>query len=67
MKAPINIASLAIAPALARNRTGRSQQPDTDILSTACAVQNLWLAARAEGVGVGWVSILREADLHSNS
>ncbi|HVC99278.1 MAG TPA: nitroreductase family protein, partial [Pirellulales bacterium] len=31
---------------------------DTDLYSTCCAVQNLWLAARAEGVGVGWVSIL---------
>ena len=42
---------------------GRTQQPDTDLLSTACAVQNLWLAARIEGIGIGWVSILREADL----
>jgi len=31
---------------------------DTDIYSTCCAIQNLWLAARAEGIGVGWVSIL---------
>ncbi len=29
-----------------------------DLYSTVCAVQNLWLAARAEGIGVGWVSIL---------
>ena len=42
---------------------GRTHNPDTDLYSTACAVQNLGLAARAEGVGVGWVSILREADL----
>jgi 5,6-dimethylbenzimidazole synthase len=33
--------------------------PETDVYSTCCAVQNLWLAARAEGVGVGWVSILK--------
>ena len=32
--------------------------PETAVYSTVCAVQNLWLAARAEGVGVGWVSIL---------
>lgn len=38
---------------------GRTQQPDTDIYSTICAIQNLWLAARAEGLGLGWVSILR--------
>ena len=37
---------------------GRQTNPDTDIYSTVCAVQNLWLAARAESLGVGWVSIL---------
>ncbi len=37
---------------------GRTHQPEMDIYSTVCAVQNLWLAARAEGVGVGWVSII---------
>ena len=31
--------------------------PGTDVYSTCCAIQNLWLAARAEGLGVGWVSI----------
>ncbi len=38
-------------------------QPDMDLYSTVCAVENLWLAARAEGVGVGWVSIIDPADL----
>lgn len=37
---------------------GRWHNPDMDRFSTVCAVQNLWLAARAEGIGVGWVSIL---------
>ena len=37
---------------------GRQTNPFTDVYSTVCAVQNLWLAARAESVGVGWVSIL---------
>ena len=37
---------------------GRQTDPATDLYSTACAVQNLWLAARAESLGVGWVSIL---------
>ena len=36
-----------------------------DLYSTVCAVQNLWLAARAEGIGVGWVSILEPADLRA--
>ncbi|GAC1321718.1 MAG: hypothetical protein NVSMB25_15810 [Thermoleophilaceae bacterium] len=42
---------------------GRGTIPETDVYSTACAVQNLWLAARAEGLGVGWVSFYRPADL----
>jgi len=37
---------------------GRSGIPETGIYSVCCAVQNLWLAARSEGIGVGWVSIL---------
>lgn len=37
---------------------GRQTDHGTDLYSTVCAVQNLWLAARAEGIGVGWVSIL---------
>ena len=39
---------------------GRTHIPTMDVYSTVCAVQNLWLAARAEGLGVGWVSILDE-------
>jgi len=42
---------------------GRSQAPETDIYSTCCAIENLWLAARAEGLGVGWVSIVSGARL----
>jgi 5,6-dimethylbenzimidazole synthase len=37
---------------------GRQTDPSVDLYSTVCAVQNLWLAARAESLGVGWVSIL---------
>ncbi|TBR25684.1 MAG: 5,6-dimethylbenzimidazole synthase [Candidatus Nitrosotenuis sp.] len=37
---------------------GRSSIPETGIYSVCCAVQNLWLAARSEEIGVGWVSIL---------
>src|SRR5262249_18782774 len=44
---------------------GRTCQPDMDLYSTVCAVQNLWLAARAEGVGVGWVSIIHADELAS--
>lgn len=42
---------------------GRTHQPDMDLYSAVCAVQNLWLAARAEGIGVGWVSIIQPEDL----
>lgn len=42
---------------------GRSTVRDTDLYSTCCAIQNLWLAARVEGIGVGWVSILNHAAL----
>ncbi len=42
---------------------GRTHQPEMDLYSTVCAVQNLWLAARCEGVGVGWVSILKPGEL----
>lgn len=42
---------------------GRTHNKATDLYSTVCAVQNLWLAARAEGVGVGWVSIFRASAL----
>jgi 5,6-dimethylbenzimidazole synthase len=37
---------------------GRQTDPATVPYSTVCAIQNLWLAARAESLGVGWVSIL---------
>jgi 5,6-dimethylbenzimidazole synthase len=44
---------------------GRTHNPRMDAFSTVCAVQNLWLAARAEGVGVGWVSIFHDADIRA--
>lgn len=37
---------------------GRAPVPDTDVYSTCLAIQNMWLAACAEGIGIGWVSIL---------
>jgi 5,6-dimethylbenzimidazole synthase len=36
---------------------GRRTLPQMDLASVSCAIQNLWLAARAEGIGMGWVSI----------
>lgn len=40
-----------------RHVFGRRTLPEMDMASVACAIQNLWLAARAEGLGMGWVSI----------
>ena len=42
---------------------GRSTFPDADLWSCACAIENLWLAARAEGLGVGWVTLFEPAEL----
>jgi nicotinate-nucleotide--dimethylbenzimidazole phosphoribosyltransferase len=44
---------------------GRGTIPETDVYSTACAIQNLWLAARAEGLGVGWVSFYQPRDMRT--
>jgi 5,6-dimethylbenzimidazole synthase len=40
-----------------RHIFGRRTLPDMDLASVACAIQNLWLAAHAEGLGMGWVSL----------
>jgi 5,6-dimethylbenzimidazole synthase len=58
LEAPLNIAVTCDRRRDAPFVLGRAPMPETDILSTCLAVENLWLAARAEGIGVGWVSIL---------
>ncbi|SFL98193.1 5,6-dimethylbenzimidazole synthase [Nitrosomonas communis] len=42
---------------------GRRTLPEMDLASVACAIQNLWLAARAEGLGMGWVSLFDPVQL----
>lgn len=42
---------------------GRRTLPEMDLASVSCAIQNMWLAARAEGLGMGWVSIFDPVDL----
>ncbi|MAY43024.1 MULTISPECIES: 5,6-dimethylbenzimidazole synthase [unclassified Neptuniibacter] len=42
---------------------GKTHQAEMDLYSTVCAVQNFWLAARAENIGVGWVSIIQKEKL----
>lgn len=48
---------LAMPPGREAHVFGRRTMPEMDVASAACAIQNLWLAARAEGLGMGWVSI----------
>lgn len=64
----IQEAPLNICVTCDRSRTGdfvlgRTSNLDMDLYSTVCAIQNLWLAARAENIGMGWVSILDENKL----
>ena len=58
MEAPVNLC-VTCDPTRGEEVLGRNSIRETDVYSTCCAVQNLWLAARAEGIGVGWVSILK--------
>jgi len=62
-EAPVNICVSCDPTRGGTHVLGRNSQPETDVYSTCCAVQNLWLAARAEGLGVGWVSILKTGEL----
>lgn len=62
LDAPQNLCIVCDPECKRGHRLGRHSMPETAIYSAVCAIQNLWLAARAEGIGVGWVSILdREA------
>jgi 5,6-dimethylbenzimidazole synthase len=53
----------ALCEARERHVFGRRTLPEMDLASVACAIQNLWLAARAEGLGMGWVSMFDPAAL----
>lgn len=48
---------VALADGRERHVFGRRTLPEMDLASVACAIQNIWLAARAEGLGMGWVSL----------
>jgi 5,6-dimethylbenzimidazole synthase len=62
LEAPQNLCIVCDSQNSQGHQLGRRTMPETAVYSAVCAVQNLWLAARAEGIGVGWVSIL-ETDL----
>lgn len=58
LEAPVNLCITCDRQRAEATPLGRWHNPEMDLYSTVCAVQNLWLAARAEGIGMGWVSIL---------
>jgi nicotinate-nucleotide--dimethylbenzimidazole phosphoribosyltransferase len=60
---PVNIVVTADPTRGGRHTLGRFSQPQMAPYSSALAVENLWLAARAEGLGVGWVSFFDEREL----
>ncbi|MFE5331051.1 nicotinate-nucleotide--dimethylbenzimidazole phosphoribosyltransferase [Embleya sp. NPDC056575] len=63
LETPVNIVVTVDATRGGRHTLGRHTQPQMGPYSSALAVENLWLAARAEGLGVGWVSFFDEREL----
>jgi 5,6-dimethylbenzimidazole synthase len=58
LEAPLNLCITCDRDRAGPVVLGRTHMPEMDLYSTVCAVENLWLAARAEGLGLGWVSII---------
>lgn len=63
LEAPLNLCVTCDRERFGPAVIGRNTIRDTDIYSTCAAIQNLWLAARVEGIGVGWVSIFSPDEL----
>ncbi len=63
MESPVNLCITCDRQRTGPVVVGRTHIKTMDLYSSVCAVQNLWLAARAEGLGVGWVSIFNQAAL----
>ncbi|KRA14643.1 MULTISPECIES: 5,6-dimethylbenzimidazole synthase [unclassified Lysobacter] len=63
VESPINLCITCDRGRGGEHVLGRNTMLDADLFSACLAVQNLWLAARAEGIGVGWVSILEPREL----
>ena len=56
---------VAMPPGREQHIFGRRTLPEMDLASAACAIQNMWLAARAQGLGMGWVSMFEPQALAS--
>jgi 5,6-dimethylbenzimidazole synthase len=65
LDAPINVCVTCNDDPARGGGLGRRTVPETARYSTVCAIQNLWLAARVEGIGVGWVSIVQPDELRA--
>lgn len=65
LDSPVNVCVTCDRARTGKVVLGRTHQPEMDLFSAVCAVQNLWLAARAENIGVGWVSIAHYDDLRA--
>lgn len=62
-EAPVGIVVCCDRRTPAAGVLGRATFPDADLWSCACAIENMWLAARAEGLGVGWVTLFHPDEL----
>jgi len=65
VEAPVNLCITCDRTRADETPLVRWHNPEMDLYGTVCAVQNLWLAARAEGIGMGWVSILAKKELRA--
>jgi nicotinate-nucleotide--dimethylbenzimidazole phosphoribosyltransferase len=62
-EAPVGVVVACDRRAPATGVLGRATFPDADLWSCACAIQNIWLTARARGLGLGWVTLFRPDEL----
>ena len=57
------VLAVVLADGREKHVFGRRTLPQMDLASASCAIQNLWLAARAEGLGMGWVSLFEPPEV----
>lgn len=65
IEAPLVIAVTSDPTRGGNHVLGRNSIPETDIMSVACGIQNMWLVAYSEGVAMGWVSFYKKADIRT--
>ena len=65
LEAPVTICVTCNPFSAGDHVLGRNSIPETDVMSTSCAIQNMWLAAYAEELAMGWVSFYKKADVRT--